>query len=163
MLFTTAFKFMFSFAEKPRFETSRQAIDTLRQSTDMLVGVHLRTGAGNGWKDPGLDDWTNYSKVMEAAFEHAKNEGAQKPGFYFISDSVEARNGVLGQSWPHPVHCDLVTPTHMDRSGDADSDGNDLTYHEFQMLSSTDRIVSGKGGFAYLAAQMGGKPFMRYN
>ncbi|WP_298258143.1 hypothetical protein [uncultured Litoreibacter sp.] len=161
-LFTTVFKFLFNFVEKPTFAESRAAIREVREASDMLVGVHLRTGAGNGWKDPGLDDWQNYSKVLEYAFEHARESGAKDPSFYFISDSVEARNKVLAESWPHRVHCDLFTPTHMDRSGEADIEGNDLTYHEFQMLSSTDRIVSGQGGFAALAAQMGGKPFLRY-
>ena len=163
MLFSKGFRFLFQFVQKDDFEDSRERCRAARAEADKMAGVHLRTGSGNGWRDPVLDDWKNYSLVMERAFKEAKAAGAEAPVFYFFSDSVEAREAVAETTWPHKVIVDLEQPSHMDRSTEFDAYSYNLTFHEFQMLSEMDMIVCGKGGFASLAALAGGKPLIRYN
>ena len=160
--FARAFQFLFRFVEHSEFEESRLSLRNCCQQSDGLFGVHLRTGSGNGWHDPVMDDWQNYDKLLRYAFQVAEDQGSRSPTFYFLSDSADARAAVAAADWPHPVLVDLHKPVHIDRGENVSQFENDLTFHEFQMLSETQSVICGKGGFALMATLLGGKTLHRY-
>lgn len=132
-----------------------------RSRHDTLIGVHLRTGGGNGWNDPVMDDWENYTHLLEQAQALASKNEAQNPGFYFVSDSTKARQAVHALGKPEWL-VELEEVSHIDRSSGQQTRDNDLAFYEFQTLRTCDSLISGKGGFAQTAAMTGGKPFVRY-
>ena len=47
-LFTKAFQFLFNFIPKAEFQERKERFETAKAGADKMVGVHLRTGSGNG-------------------------------------------------------------------------------------------------------------------
>lgn len=162
-LFGAVFQFLFRFNPSPLLDVERLHMDGLRQTLGGTVGVHLRTGAGNGWADPQMDDWRNYEKIMERAFSEAAARKLEDPVFLFFSDSPDARKAVAGRQWPHRVEATEEAISHLDRSDGIDERSNDITYFEFEALASSRLVVGGKGGFSQTAALSGGTPFIRYS
>lgn len=160
--FREAFQFLFNFVERPETESSRTKLNQFRADADLMVGVHLRTGAGNNWNDPVLDDWLNYRLVLESAFKQATERGAVNPVFWFLSDSRRAREAVLSEEWPYRVYTEAVDASHMDRSQNVDVLSHHQTFFDFELLAKSDFVVCGEGGFAPIAALAGGTPMVRY-
>ena len=160
-LIREGFRYLFQFKHMPAFAASRKKINALKHQSDKVFGVHLRTGSGNGWHDGELDTWKSYEDVMDRAFLEANKMGCEKPGFYFVSDSIRARKAVAETKWPHSILVELEEASHIDRS-QSDEHKHDLAFHEFESLSNTDSIICGKGGFAYIAGVIGNRPVIRY-
>lgn len=155
--FQTLFKFKLNGDFAQRYRDQQTAL-----GAHSLVGVHLRTGGGNGWTDPVLDDWRNYHTVMERAIAEAEARGLQNPYFQFFSDSLDARRAVSQDHWPHPVQTHVEEVAHVDRSKDMDTYGNDMAFCEFALLTNANLVVGGAGDFAASAAKASGIPFVRY-
>ncbi len=160
--FSAAFNFLFRFVERPETSESRDNLNRLRAGADLMVGVHLRTGAGNSWNDPVLDDWHNYRTVLECAFRQATERGATNPAFWFLSDSKRAREAVLDSDWPYPVFTEAVEASHLDRSDGVDILSHHQTFFDFELLTKSDLVICGEGGFASIAALAGGAPIVKY-
>ncbi len=160
--FNEAFEFLFKFAPLDQFSSSRLKFDDFKVGADLVVAVHLRTGAGNGWKDPILDEWENYELILERAFSLARAHGATKPVFYFVSDSLEARSAVAAKKWEFPIFVEQEGTSHLDRSAGINDSNHHRTFFEFQLLGEADMVVCGQGGFAQMAALSRGKKYFRY-
>ena len=161
-LFRGVFSFLFSYEIPAAFRQADDRMKKMRSEADLVLGVHLRTGDGNGWRDPALDDWRNFELIMQHAIDEAKRQGARAPAFYFVSDSSQAREAVRAANWPYPVHVDIEEISHIDRSVDANERSNHLTFFEFLNLAKCDRLICGYGGFAPVAAMVGARPYSRY-
>ena len=155
-----AYNFLFYPIAMSEFDKSREKFAKLRSECDRVVGVHLRTGGGNGWIDPAMDDWQRYAYLLERAHTHAIQNGAERPGFYFVSDSAAARQAVLSGSYPFPVMVDDEKVSHLDRTTAQEERTSLLAFHEFHQLGQCDLIIGGKGGFALTSAMVSGKPFV---
>jgi hypothetical protein len=161
-LTTRAFETLFKFVDISEFAKQRSRFADLQKQSDLMVGIHLRTGGGNGWRDPPMDNWENYELVIDRALAVAKDRGARNPGFYFVSDSTPAREEARKRYHELQLLVELEQVAHMDRSTGHDQRANNLAFHEFQMLRSCDILVCGKGGFAHTVAMTAGIPMIRY-
>jgi hypothetical protein len=155
------FEQLFVFQDQEEFAAQRKTFRALKAKHDGIVGVHLRTGGGNGWDDPAWDKPESALTLVEQAGALASKSGYKNPGFYFVSDSSEARalvSGLRRSDWL----VEMEQVAHLDRSTSQGVRDNDLAFHEFEMLRSCNTIICGKGGFSQMAAITANIPFCRY-
>lgn len=160
-LFKSAFDTLFQFHSPPQFASLWAELARIRQTHEKLIGVHLRTGDGNGWDDPSLTDWRRYEDVMQMTFALAEKRGYVSPAYYFASDSLRAKEAVRNTKWGRPVLCSDFPIAHTDRSFGKSRDSFDHTIVEFMILRSCDLVIGGAGGFWSAAALAGGREALR--
>jgi hypothetical protein len=156
-VFKHAFETLFAFHSPPQFARLWAVLDKIKQAREPLVGVHLRTGQGNGWEDPRFADWRQYEHTLRVAFAQAAKLGHVKPAYYFASDSARAKEAVRTTDWGRTVLCSDFPVAHMDRSFGMDREPFDHAIVEFMILRSCDLVIGGAGGFWSTAAMAGGR------
>lgn len=159
--FRRAFETLFELHVPPPFKAMWEGIDQTRR-TKGLVGVHLRTGAGNGWEDPVLADWREHAPLLRFAFEEAAKRGYGDAAFYFASDNKQAKEAVRATDWGHTVICSDAPIRHIDRAFKGNRASFDYAIVEFMLLSTCDLVVGGPGGFWSAAALVGGREAIGY-
>jgi hypothetical protein len=161
-IFKQAFETLFQFTSPPQFANLWAELARIRQTRQSLVGVHFRTGGGNGWEDPNLADWRRYEEILHTAFTLAAQHGHTDPVFYFASDSLRAKEAVRATNWGRTVLCSDFSIGHTDRSFGAGREPFDHAIVEFMVLGSCDLVLGGAGGFWSAAALAGGREALSY-
>jgi hypothetical protein len=161
--FQAAFENLFRFTVPPAFASVWSEIETMRASHDGIVGVHLRTGDGNGWNDPAMGSWEKAPDALAQAANFATEIGLNKPAFYFASDSARAKAAVRAMPFlAGPVMTVDRDIQHIDRSDIEGRDSFDFAVVEFMALARADAIIGGAGQYWFAAAMAGGKPHRRF-
>jgi hypothetical protein len=160
--FKRAFETLFDFHVPRPFEPLWTQIDGHKRAGGTLIGVHLRTGAGNGWEDPVLADWRRHRDILHFAFAEAAKRGHENPVFYFASDSAQAKDAVRNTDWGRRVLSSDFPVAHVDRSLGMGREPFDHAIVEFMILRSCDLVIGAQGGFWSGAALAGGREALAY-
>ena len=155
-----AFASLFEFNSSRFFPEHESRYADLIAGGRNVVGVHLRTGAGNGWRDEELSDAARALEIVASARAEAFRRGLNDPAILFLSDSEEARKRVKAE-FGDSIMIPLDDISHLDRSEHISQRSNDLAFYEFELLSRTDLVIGTRGQYAMLAANIGEKPFVR--
>lgn len=161
-VFSLVFDHLFQYRAPLEFQQLVESVQALRAAHDSLVGVHLRTGSGNGWSDPTMGSPRQAEAMLRTAAQLAIERGSTNPAFYFASDSEDAKSIANSlQGLPGPVFIAEYPVQHIDRTQNVDQQAFDFAVTEFMILASCDFLLGGAGNFWHTAALVGGKPFMR--
>lgn len=158
-VFQAAFEALFNFNVPAAFQLLWQRADASRASG--LVGVHWRTGGGNGWDDPSMGEWSDAVQALKSAIADAARNGFDNPVIYFATDSGKAKEKVLAETWPVEILVAEEEASHIDRSEGNVRDGFDFALVEFMILRSCDVIYGGAGQYWMTAGLAGGKKVYR--
>lgn len=160
--FQAAFQSLFRFTVPSAFSPLWAQIEAARAAHGAVVGVHLRTGEGNGWNDPAMGSWEQAPDALAQAALLAAERGMTSPAFYFATDSTKAKAAVRAMaSPPGPVLIADHDVQHIDRSDVQGRASFDFAIVEFMALAHADLVVGGAGQYWFTAAMAGGKPNRR--
>ena len=153
-VFKAAFDSLFQFNVPHQF---LELLQDVHNHSGNLIGVHWRTGGGNGWDDPHMGEWSKADEAIEFALEKAKEKGLDNPVVYFATDSDKAKSKVLEREWKNKIIMATQEVGHIDKVGDNARDSFDYALTEFMILSKCDLIFGGAGQYWLSAALVGGK------
>jgi len=160
--FTSIYRYLFRPKAKPLFTDAVNSFERAASRHDAVIGVHLRTGSGNGWTDPAFHDDHDCIPLMEFALHAAEEGGRTNPLIYFTSDSMEAKNLVRNKTWPVATHIFDESVAHLARSQVINRRETEFAFLEFELLGGCDLVVGSSGGFARFASAATGADFVRW-
>ncbi|WP_152521608.1 hypothetical protein [Marinimicrobium sp. LS-A18] len=163
--FSGAFNSLFEYSPPEDKMKSFKAFGQFRESNVVVIGAQFRVGGtSGGWKDPQLEDVENAPMLAKAIETFASDRGYNKFGVYITTDNQDVKNILadyfLGKA---EVFFFEERPTHLDRSTTEDAArGADQVYLEHTLLSLSDHVIVGKGGFGLTAAYRENKTPVKY-
>jgi hypothetical protein len=157
--------FSYLLSYRPR----RQALDMWndfqgRRRDGPLIGVHFRSGGDGAWSDGAMDDVANASLVADTIAAVAEAEFENQATVLIASDSARFRadlKDLVLSAFPVISYDGEIY--HYERSGGDPLAGSDFAIFEFICLSCCDYVIHGTGGFATMAALIGGRPNSQYS
>lgn len=156
-VFNAAFSTLFKFYVPDNFKDLWKQTDDEIIKPNGLIGVHWRTGGGNGWEDPVMGNWSDAIRAVEYSIEKTRQFKDTTPSVYFASDSEEAKKAVSNHNFNTNVIVSKKEVLHIDKEDPGSRDGFDFALTEFMILSKCDTIFGGAGQYWVTAALIGGK------
>jgi len=120
---------------------------------DCCIAIHFRTGGDGGWRDPKMDQNENIEKLISRAIKIIDDlEG--NCCIYLACDSSSLKKSIISKySDSLNIFSINIPLAHVDRSSDADAImGSRYAVMENMMITLSNHILMGRGGFAELSA-----------